>query len=52
MLDNKLAEEDFPVTPSVASAGPPVVTQETEETELLDIPFMLISFLLSQVSPV
>ena len=52
MLDNRLAEEDFPVTPGVASAGPPGLTQETEELPLLDIPFMLTSFLLSQVTPV
>ena len=52
MLDNRLAEEDFPVTPSVASDGTPGGTQETEELPLLDIPFMLTSFLLSQVTPV
>ena len=52
MLDNRLAEEDFPVTPGVVSSGPPGGTQETEELPLLDIPFMLTSFLLSQVTPV
>ena len=52
MLDSRLAEEDFPVTPGVASAGSPGITQETEELPLLDIPFMLTSFLLSQVTPV
>ena len=51
MLDDRLAEEDFPVTPGVGSAGPPgVTTVQTEELPLLDIPFMLTSFLLSQVT--
>lgn len=48
-----MAEEDFPVTPDVSSVAPPRLTPaQTEELPLLDIPFMLISFLLSQVTPV
>ncbi len=40
------------MTPGVGSAGPPGVTPaQPEELPLLDIPFMLTSFLLSQVTP-
>ena len=39
------------MTPGVGSVGPPGVTPaQTEELPLLDIPFMLTSFLLSQVT--
>ena len=48
LLDTRLAEEDFPINTSTTSpeAGK---HQNKEELLLLDIPFMLTSFLLSQV---
>ena len=51
LLDTRLAEEDFPIS---SSPSPPEAgkhhSQNKEEVLLLDIPFMLSSFLLSQVT--
>ena len=47
LLDSRLAEEDFPVSPVPATS---THHQESkEDLPLLDIPFMLSSFLLSQL---
>ena len=48
MLDSRLAEDDFPLPPPSRRQSL-VEEKEKEEVLLLDIPFMLLSFLLSQV---
>lgn len=48
LMDSRLAEDDFPLSPSVNNSQHQ--PRETEENlPLLDIPFMLSSFLLSQM---
>ena len=48
LMDNRLAEEDFPV-PSLSLPNKTHRPDNKEDLPLLDIPFMLSSFLLSQV---
>ena len=48
LMDNRLAEEDFPV-PSLSLPNKTQRPDNKEDVPLLDIPFMLSSFLLSQV---
>ena len=50
MLDSRLAEEDFPLQQQKQSnKQKSVQDKDNDEVLLLDIPFMLLSFLLSQV---
>ena len=48
LLDNRLAEEDFPLSEKFKENHEKDINKE--DLLLLDIPFMLTSFLLSQVS--
>ena len=49
MLDSRLAEEDFPLQQNQSNKQKSVQDKDNDEVLLLDIPFMLLSFLLSQV---
>ena len=49
LLDTRLAEEDFPLQNNVKKQSETDSVGNKDEVPLLDIPFMLLSFLLSQV---
>ena len=49
LLDTRLAEDDFPLQNNTKKQSEADTTGNKDELPLLDIPFMLLSFLLSQV---